>query len=118
VRIERNGRTKPHYECQRRPCSYEFYPHCSLPNPARQPPLGLQVPALRLSDANRGRQDCFGTGPLQNSEFRLIRSLVHAPDVVFPHPGLQGRALEAESRSGSSGASDVPVGFLQRIQNA
>src|ERR1700686_1680683 len=56
--------------------------------------------------------------PLQNSKFRLSRSLIHAADVVFPHPGLQGGALEAEPRSGAGGAADVPVGFLQRIQNA
>jgi len=47
-----------------------------------------------------------------------VISMIHSADVVLPHPGLQGRALESESRGCSISATDVPIGFLKRIQDA
>lgn len=36
-------------------------------------------------------------------------SAIHAADAVFPHPGLQGRALEAESRGCAGGPPTCPL---------
>ena len=45
-------------------------------------------------------------------------SLIKAGDVVFPHPGLQGRPLQAEPGSRPIRSPDLSLSFLQHLQDS